>query len=73
MKEREQVLKDRLDLFETDGWKDLMLELEFIEEGAKDISTIDNEQALWHAKRQLQTLGYLLSLENATKLEMEQS
>lgn len=72
MKTREELLKDRLDLFETDGWKDLVEELEEIEDRTKDISTIDNENALWHAKGQLHILGYVLSLEAATKIEMEQ-
>ena len=71
MKTEEQILKDRIDLFETDGWKDLMLELESIEGRAKDISTIEDDKALWHAKGQLHILGYLLSMETATKVAME--
>lgn len=71
MKTEEQILKDRIDLFETDGWKDLMLELESIEGRVKDISTIEDDKALWHAKGQLHILGYLLSMETATKIAME--
>ncbi len=73
MKTREQVLKDRFELFETDGWKDLMDELTYMEDMVKNIDTIQDERDLWHAKGQLQTLGFLLSLESATKLEVEQS
>ena len=68
MKTDEQFLKDREQLFESEGWLDLKEELKNIEDSVKDISTIENEKALWHAKGQLQILGLLLSLEEATKL-----
>jgi len=73
MKSDEQFLKDRLDLFETSGWVDLVQELETIEDNTRDIETINNEQALWDAKGQLKVLGYLLSLESATTIAVEQS
>jgi len=68
MKTDEQFLKDREQLFESEGWLDLKEELKNIEDSVKDISTIEDEKALWHAKGQLQILGLLLSLEEATKL-----
>jgi len=68
MKTDEQFLKDRQQLFESEGWLDLKEELKNIEDSVKDISTIEDEKALWHAKGQLQILGLLLSLEEATKL-----
>ena len=73
MKNDEQFLKDRLDLFETEGWLDLMEELKNIESSVRDVDTMKNEQDLWHAKGQLQLLGYVISLESATKITMEQS
>ena len=73
MKTDEQFLKDRLELFETEGWLDLMEELKNIENGVRDVDTMEREKDLWHAKGQLQVLGYLLSLESATKIAMEQS
>ena len=73
MKNDEQFLKDRLDLFETDGWLDLMEELKNIEISVRDVDTMNNEKDLWHAKGQLRTLGLLLSLESATKIAVEQS
>jgi hypothetical protein len=73
MKNDEQFLKDRLDLFETEGWLDLMEELKNIESSVRDVDTMKNEQDLWHAKGQLQLLGYVISLESATKIAMEQS
>ena len=73
MKTDEQFLKDRLEIFETDGWKDLMDELKNIESSVRDVDTMKNEQDLWHAKGQLHLLGYVISLESATKLAMEQA
>ena len=73
MKTDEQFLKDRLDLFESEGWLDLMAELETIEDTTRDIETINDEKSLWDAKGQLKVLGYLLSLESATQIAVEQS
>jgi len=71
MKTDEQFLKDRLELFETEGWLDLMEELKNIEHSVRDVDTMNDEKDLWHAKGQLQQLGLLLSLESATKLAMD--
>jgi len=73
MKSDENFFKDRLELFETEGWLDLMEELKGIENSVKDIDTMDNEKELWEAKGQLKILGYLISLESATKIAVEQS
>ena len=73
MKTDEQFLKDRLELFNTEGWLDLMEELKNIEGSVRDVDTIKNEQDLWNAKGQLQLLGFVISLESATKIAMEQS
>ena len=69
----EQFFKDRLELFESEGWLDLMTELETIEDNTRDIETINDEKTLWEAKGQLKVLGYLLSLESATQIAVEQS
>jgi len=71
-KSDEQFYKDRLDMFESEGWIDLKEELKNIEDSVKDINTIEDEKALYHAKGQLQILGLLLSLEQAAKIAMEQ-
>lgn len=73
MKSNEQFYRDRSDMFESEGWKDLKEELQNIENSVKDISTIENEKDLYHAKGQLQILGLLLSLEQAAKIAMEQA
>ncbi len=71
MKTDEDFLKDRLELFETEGWLDLVEELKNIEISVRDVDTMNDEKDLWHAKGQLQVLGLLLSLESATKLTMD--
>lgn len=71
MKTDEDFLKDRLELFETEGWRDLVEELKNIEISVRDVDTMNDEKDLWHAKGQLQQLGLLLSLESATKLAMD--
>ena len=71
MKTDEQFLKDRLEIFESEGWLDLMEELKNIEHSVRDVDTMYDEKDLWHAKGQLQQLGLLLSLEDATKLAMD--
>lgn len=69
----EQFLKDRLDMFETEGWKDLVADMQITEENVVDIRSLESEKDLWHAKGQLQILRQLNSLEDATKLAVEQS
>ena len=69
----EQFLKDRLDMFETEGWRDLMSDMKITEENVEDIRTLESEKDLWFAKGQLEILRQLRSLEDATKLAVEQS
>ena len=71
MRTDSDFLKDRQDLFLTDGWLDLMEELKNIEISVRDVDTMNNEKDLWHAKGQLMVLGLMLSLESATKIAME--
>jgi len=71
MKTDEQFLQDRLEMFESEGWLDLIEELKNIEISVRDVDTMNNEKDLWHAKGQLRQLGLLLSLESATKLTMD--
>ena len=69
----EQFLKDRLDMFETEGWRDLVSDLKITEGNVRDIRTLESEKDLWHAKGQLEILRQLHSLEDATRLAVEQS
>jgi len=71
MKTDGQFLKDRIELFEMPGWKDLMEELQNMESSVRDVDTMTDEKDLWHAKGQLQQLGLVLSLESAAKIAMD--
>ena len=73
MKTDEQFIKDRLAMFETEGWRDLMVDMEITEKNVADIRTLESEKDLWHAKGQLQILRQLKGLEEATRIEVEQS
>ena len=72
-KEDEQFLKDRSDMFETEGWLDLIEDLKNIEANVVNIDTMTSDQDLWEAKDQLNILRFLLTLENTTKITLEQS
>ena len=72
-KEDEQFLKDRSDMFETEGWLDLIEDLKRIEQSVVNIDTMNNQDDLFHAKGQLHIINFLLSLENVTKFNLEQS
>jgi len=73
LKTDEQFLNDRLTMMESDGWLDLIQDLTNIEQGVKNIDTMNSEKDLWEAKGQLRILNLILSLENVTKITLEQS
>jgi len=60
-------------MMESDGWLDLIQDLTNIEQGVKNIDTMNSEKDLWEAKGQLRILNLILSLENVTKITLEQS
>ena len=68
-----QFLEDRLSMMETEGWRDLIQDLENLEDSVKNIDTMNSEQDLWHAKGQLHIINFLLSLYTVTNLALEES
>jgi len=60
-------------MMESDGWLDLIQDLTNIERSVRDIDTMNSEKDLWQTKGQLRILNLILSLENVTKLTLEQS
>jgi len=68
-----QFIEDRLAMMESDGWLDLVADLENIQTNVVDIDTMSDEKDLWSAKGQLTILRFLLTLENTTKINLEQS
>ena len=68
-----QFLEDRLSMMEPEGWRDLIQDLENLEDSVKNIDTMNSEQDLWHAKGQLLMINLVLSLQSATNLALEES
>ena len=68
-----QFLEDRLSMMETEGWRDLIQDLENLENSVMNIDTMNSEQDLWHAKGQLLVVNLILSLHSATNLALEES
>ena len=68
-----QFLEDRLSMMETEGWRDLVQDLENIEKNIRDIDTLLDVKDLWNAKGQLHIINFLLSLNNVTNLALEES
>ena len=69
----ERFIEDRLAMMESDGWLDLIADLENIQTNVVDIDTMSDEKDLWSARGQLNILRFLLTLENTTKINLEQS
>ena len=68
-----QFLEDRLSMMETEGWRDFIEDFKNLENSASNIDTMTSEQDLWHAKGQLHIINFLLSLNTATNLALEES
>ena len=67
-----QFLEDRLSMMETEGWRDLIQDLENLENSVSNIDSMNSEQDLWFAKGQLHIINFLLSLNNVTNLALEE-
>jgi hypothetical protein len=68
----EKFLEDRLGMTETEGWIDLVADLKNLEESIGNVNNINSEQDLWVIKGQLRIINYIVSLENATNLALEE-
>ena len=68
-----QFLEDRLSMIETEGWHDLIEDFKILEDSASNINSMNSEQDLWFAKGQLHIINFLLSLNTATNLALEES
>ena len=67
-----QFLEDRLSMMETEGWRDLVQDLENLENSVSNIDTMNSDKDLWYAKGQLYMINFLLSLHTATNLALEE-
>ena len=68
----EKFLEDRLGMMETEGWLDLVQDMKNLEESIVNLDSINSEQDLWFIKGQLRLINFIISLENATNLALEQ-
>ena len=68
----ERFLEDRLGMMETDGWLDLVQDIKNLEESVVNLDSINSEQDLWFIKGQLRLINFILSLETATNLALEE-
>jgi hypothetical protein len=72
VKTDEKFLVDRLGMTETEGWLDLIADLKNLEESIGNVDNIDSEKDLWIIKGQLRILNFIVNLENATNLALEE-
>lgn len=68
----EKFLEDRLGMMETEGWLDLVQDIKNLEEGIVNLDSINSEQDLWFIKGQLRLINFIISLETATNLALEE-
>ena len=68
----EAFLSDRLDMTKSEGWLDLVEEIENLERSITNLDNINSEQDLWVIKGQLRIINFILSLDTSTTLALEQ-
>ncbi len=67
-----QFLEDRISMTGTDGWLDLLEDLKNLEKNIVNLDNIKSEKDLWEIKGQLRVINFIISLENATNLALEE-
>ena len=68
----EKFLLDRMSMMEVDGWADLLEDLSNLESNITNVDNISSEQDLWLIKGQLRIINYILSLDTATTIALEE-
>ena len=68
----EAFLSDRINMIRSEGWYDLVEEIENLEKSITNLDNINSEQDLWVIKGQLRVINFLLSLDTATTRGLEQ-
>jgi len=68
----EAFLSDRIQMTRSEGWYDLVEEIENLEGSITNIDNINSEQDLWAIKGQLRIINFILSLDTSTTLALEQ-
>ena len=67
-----QILEQRLDMIQHDGWRLLVEEYTELAESLEKIYDIDNEKTLHERRGQVGFLNMFINLENSTKLALDQ-
>lgn len=68
----EAFLSDRINMVRSEGWLDLVEEIENLEGSITNLDNINSEQDLWAIKGQLRVINFLLSLDTATTIALEE-
>ena len=56
----------------TNGWLDLLEDVKNLQNSIANVENINSEKDLWLIKGQLRVINFILSLENATQLALEE-
>jgi len=67
-----EILEQRLDMTQHDGWRVLVEEYTELAESLEKIYDIDNEKTLHERRGQVGFLNMFINLENSTKLALDQ-
>ena len=67
-----ELLEQRLDLFQRDGWRSLVEEYTELAESLEKIYDIKDIGTLHERRGQVFTLNMIINLEESTKLALEQ-
>ena len=68
----EAFLSDRINMTRSEGWLDLVEELQNLENNIVNLDSINSEHDLWAIKGQLRIINFILSLDTSTTLALEQ-
>jgi hypothetical protein len=70
--EDKQFYHNRLNLIEQDGWRELVKELQTLEDLTNKLDSVESEKDLWFARGQLSILRQIIALEETTKAAAEE-
>ena len=70
--EDKQFYHNRLNLIEQDGWRELVKELQTLEDLTNKLDSVESEKDLWFARGQLSILRQIIALEETTQQAAEE-
>jgi len=70
--EDKQFYHNRINLFEQDGWRELVKELKTLEDITNNLDSVESKKDLWFARGQLSVLRQVIGLEETTKAAAEE-